>query len=300
MIRVAWSPTYVHALPTGHRFPMAKYEVLPEQLVYQGIFAESDFFVPDRLAETSLLAVHTMDYWHRLRAGRLTPAEVRKTGFPWSLSLIEREILIAEGTRQCCEFALTYGAAANIAGGTHHAYADHGEGFCLLNDQAIAAQWLLDTQRASQILIIDLDVHQGNGTAAIFATEPRVFTFSMHGATNYPARKERSDLDIALSDGTTDATYLTLLRRSLLHILAEVRPDFVFYLAGVDVLATDKLGRLALSAAGCLERDREVFRACHQADLPVVTCMGGGYSPRLADIVDAHANTFRAMQEEWA
>ncbi|MBC7449701.1 MAG: histone deacetylase [Hymenobacteraceae bacterium] len=299
MLRIAWSPCYRHALPAEHRFPMAKYEFLPEQLLHQGIVAADAFFGPSLLAEAPLLAVHTDEYWHRLRRGELTPAEVRKTGFPWSSALVERELVIAEGTRQCCEFALRYGVAANIAGGTHHAYAGHGEGFCLLNDQAIAARWLLDEARVDQILIVDLDVHQGNGTAAIFAAEPRVYTFSMHGATNYPARKEKSDLDVALPDGTADTAYLKLLYATLPRLLDEVRPDVVFYLAGVDVLATDKLGKLALSIAGCFERDRFVFQTCYGATVPVVTCMGGGYSPRLADILDAHANTFRAMQEVW-
>ncbi len=300
MLRIAWAPGYAHVLPADHRFPMAKYEVLPEQLVRHGIVAESAFFVPEPLAEAVLLGVHTADYWERLLDGLLTPAEVRKTGFPWSPALVEREVVIAEGTRRCCEYALVHGIAANIAGGTHHAYPDHGEGFCLLNDQAIAARWLLDTGRARQILILDLDVHQGNGTAAIFGAEPRVYTCSMHGAANYPARKERSDLDVPLPDNTSDGEYMGILRTLLPRLLAEVKPDIVFYLAGVDVLATDKLGRLALTPAGCLERDRFVFATCQRAGLPVVTCMGGGYSPRLADIVDAHANTFRAMQETWA
>ncbi len=300
MIRIAWAPGYAHILPPDHRFPMAKYELLPEQLRYQGLAEEEAFFIPEPLAEAAILTVHTADYWQRLRDGQLTAAEIRKTGFPWSATLVEREVVIAEGTRRCCEYALTNGAAANIAGGTHHAYPGHGEGFCLLNDQAIAARWLLDTGRAKQVLIVDLDVHQGNGTAAIFAHEPRVFTFSMHGATNYPARKEQSDLDLPLPDGTDDAAYLALLTATLPRLLTEVKPDFVFYLAGVDVLATDKLGKLALTPAGCLSRDRFVFQTLHRAQLPVVTCMGGGYSPRLADIVDAHTQTFRAMHELWS
>lgn len=297
MLRVAWRPLYCHPLPPGHRFPMTKYELLPEQLVYEGTLQAEAFFEPEAVAQKVLLRVHTPDYWQRLRTGQLTAAEVRKTGFPWSASLVEREVVIAEGTRRCCEYALAHGCAANIAGGTHHAFPAHGEGFCLLNDQAIAAQWLLDTGRARQVLIVDLDVHQGNGTARIFEHEPRVYTFSMHGAGNYPARKEQSDLDLALPDGTTDGAYLQVLRETLPRLLAEVQPDFVFYLAGVDVLATDKLGRLALTPAGCRARDRLVLRACQAAQLPVVTCMGGGYSPRLADIVAAHAATFQVMQE---
>lgn len=297
MLNIAWRPEYAHPLPADHRFPMAKYELLPEQLRREGIVPVEAFFPPEALAIQSLLRVHTADYWERLRDGHLTRAEERKTGFPWSAALVQRELIIAEGTRRCCEYALQTGCAANIAGGTHHAYPAHGEGFCLLNDQAIAAQWLLDTGRARQVLIVDLDVHQGNGTAKIFEHEPRVFTFSMHGAKNYPGHKERSDLDLALPDGTDDTAYLALLGDTLPRLLLEVQPDFVFYLAGVDVLATDKLGRLALTGEGCWTRDRFVYQIFHRAGLPVVTCLGGGYSARLADIVNAHANTFRAMQE---
>ena len=213
--------------------------------------------------------------------------------------LFEREVTILGGTIECARRALRHGVALNVAGGTHHAFADRGEGFCLLNDQAAAAAYLLAHPELGvrRVLIVDLDVHQGNGTARIFRHEPRVFTFSMHGARNYPARKEPSDLDLPLPDGTADAAYLALLADTLPRLLADFRPNFVFYLAGVDVLATDKLGHLALTRDGCRQRDELVLGLCHQHRLPVVVCMGGGYSPRLADILDAHVNTFRTASE---
>jgi acetoin utilization deacetylase AcuC-like enzyme len=185
----------------------------------------------------------------------------------------------------------------NIAGGTHHAFADRGEGYCCFNDQAVAANWLLQEGLAKRILIIDLDVHQGNGTASIFESEPKVFTFSMHGERNYPIRKEKSDLDIGLPDGMEDDAYLKILRETLPRIADAFQPDFVFYQSGVDILATDKLGRLNISREGCKERDKIVFSFAKQHRLPVVASMGGGYSPRIADIVEAHANTFRMAQE---
>ncbi|OUJ75861.1 histone deacetylase family protein [Hymenobacter crusticola] len=294
MLSIAWAPCYAHPLPAGHRFPMLKYELLPEQLLREGIVTEADFFLPAPPPEAEILRTHTADYYHRLQHGQLTRQEERATGFPWSEELFVREVTILGGTIECARRALHNGIALNVAGGTHHAFADRGEGFCLLNDQAAAANYLLAHEpRIQKILIVDLDVHQGNGTAAIFQQEPRVFTFSMHGARNYPHRKEQSDLDLPLADGTDDAAYLGLLRDTLPHLVEEVAPDFVFYLAGVDVLATDKLGHLALTRAGCQQRDQFVLELCHQHQLPVVVCMGGGYSERLIDIVEAHVNTFR-------
>lgn len=276
---------------------MAKYELLPEQLLYEGTVTSAHFFAPERADDEAILSVHTAEYVDKLRHLRLSAAEIRRTGFPLSAELVEREWLITQGTIQGSLYARQYGAAMNIAGGTHHAFADRGEGFCLLNDIAVAARYLLDHRYARQILVVDLDVHQGNGTARIFEHDPRVFTFSMHGEKNYPAHKERSDLDIGLADGTTDEAYLQLLAQHLPRLLDTVQPDFVFYLSGVDVLKTDKLGKLALSIQGCRQRDRFVYQQCRQHRLPVMTSMGGGYSHRLADIVEAHANTYRAAQE---
>lgn len=297
MLKIAFASLYEHALPEGHRFPMLKYKLLPEQLVYEGIVHESAFFEPVLPADQLITLAHTPDYLHRLKSLDLTPMEIRKTGFPLTESLVHRELVIMNGTWMCATFALQYGIAMNIAGGTHHAFSDRGEGFCLLNDMAIAATNLLSQQLAHKILIVDLDVHQGNGTAEIFQNEPRVFTFSMHGANNYPSHKERSDLDIGLPDGTTDLFYLKTLQETLPRLLEEVMPDFVFYQSGVDVLATDKLGKLALTIQGCKERDRIVLELCKQHKLPVVVSMGGGYSERIAHIVDAHANTYRLAQE---
>ena len=304
MLPIAFAPLFAHPLPAGHRFPMLKYELLPEQLLREGTASEADFFVPVPPLVEDILRAHDGAYYQRLRLGQLTRPEERATGFPWSAQLFEREVTLLGGTIEGAARALARpggGVALNIAGGTHHAFADRGEGFCLLNDQAVAAHWLLHHRPAQvrKIVVIDLDVHQGNGTAAIFRHDPRVFTFSMHGARNYPARKETSDLDLPLPDGTADAEYLALLAATLPRLLDTERPDFVFYLAGVDVLATDKLGYLALTRAGCRERDQLVLAACRARGLPVQISMGGGYSERIADIVEAHANTFRVAAELW-
>ena len=297
MLKIAWSAIYTHSLPENHRFPMLKYELLPEQLIYEGTITEDNLFAPEPLAEPYIINTHDADYWQRLKHQQLTKAEIRKTGFPMSEQLVQREIIIAQGTVRAALFALEYGVACNVAGGTHHAFTDRGEGFCLLNDIAIGANFLLEKQRVQQVLVVDLDVHQGNGTAQIFRDNPLVFTFSMHGARNYPMHKEKSDLDIPLPDGTDDATYLRLLRETLPRLLDEVQPDIVFFQSGVDVLATDKLGRLGLTLAGCKSRDRLVLQLCQRKKVPVVLSMGGGYSERIADIVEAHANTYRLAQE---
>ncbi len=294
MLHIAHAPVFAHLLPPDHRFPMAKYELIPEQLLYEGTCTPDHFFEPQPVDDQYLLAVHTADYIHQLKTLTVPPAMMRRIGFPPSQALMEREWKITQGTIDCSLLALEHGVAMNVAGGTHHAFADRGEGFCLLNDMAVAAQFMLDTHRARQILIVDLDVHQGNGTAAMFRNEPRVFTFSVHGRDNYPLRKEQSDLDIALPTGTTDDQYLQTLSQTLPVLIDQVRPDFMYYLAGVDVLATDRLGKLALSRAGCLQRDELVFGQAIRHGLPVAVSMGGGYSPRLADIVEAHCNTFRA------
>ena len=294
MPRLATSDHYTLDLPAGHRFPIAKYALIREQLLWQGIAEPADFYDPGFCAEEDILRVHTAAYWRKVRDLQLSPAEVRRLGLPQSPQLLRRSLSSSAGTVQTALAAHQTGLALNLAGGTHHAFADRGEGFCVLNDQAIAARHLLAHGLARQILIVDLDVHQGDGTAAIFRDEPQVFTFSMHAGANYPLRKEQSDLDVALPLGTGDTDYLRILAETLPALLAQVQPDFVFYQAGVDVLATDKLGKLALSQAGCLARDTYVFNAVRTRNLPVAVTMGGGYSERLADIVDAHCNTFRA------
>jgi acetoin utilization deacetylase AcuC-like enzyme len=297
MLKIAYSPIYKYKLPEGHRFPMIKYELIPEQLVYEGTVREANFFHPEPLNEATILLTHEKTYWEKLKNLELTKKEIRAIGFPLSENLVVRGTHISQGTIDCALFAFEHGVAMNVAGGTHHSFTYKGEGFCLLNDIAIASNYLLKEALAQKILIVDLDVHQGNGTAQIFREEPRVFTFSMHGARNYPTRKEQSDLDIGLPDKTEDKLYLQKLKETLPQLIDTVQPDFVFYLSGVDVLETDKLGRLSLSLAGCKARDRFVLETCKKNGLPLAISMGGGYSPRIAHIVEAHANTFRLAQE---
>ncbi|MBD2716269.1 histone deacetylase [Microvirga sp. STR05] len=294
---LATSERYSISLPSGHRFPIAKYELIREQLLWQGIAPPHDFYDPGLASEEDILRVHSPDYWHRVRDLRLSAAEVRRLGLPQSPELVRRSLSSVAGTVQSAVRALRDGIGLSLAGGTHHAFRDRGEGFCVLNDMAVAAAHLLHHSLARQVLVVDLDVHQGDGTASIFRQEPRVFTFSMHAGANYPLRKEQSDLDIALDLGTDDDTYLRLLHDTLPGLLAQTQPDFVFFQAGVDVLATDKLGKLALTQAGCRQRDEYVLRLCQQHQLPVAVSMGGGYSEQLRDIVDAHCNTFRVAYE---
>ncbi|WP_395626476.1 histone deacetylase [Daejeonella sp.] len=272
---------------------MLKYELIPEQLIYEGLITKDNLFSAEAVSEDVVLLSHEKAYWERLRDLKLSPAEIRRSGFPLSAMLLERELRIAQGTINCCFYALKNEIAFNVAGGTHHAGSNWAEGFCLLNDQAIAANYLLDRGLAQKILIIDLDVHQGNGTAEIFKDENRVFTFSMHAEKNFPFRKEQSDLDIGLVDGLCDKEYLEILNDNLEKVILLHQPDFVFYLAGVDVLATDKLGKLNLTLKGCKERDEIVLKTCKKLKLPIQVSMGGGYSPKVSDIVEAHCNTFR-------
>ncbi len=294
MLKIAFSPIYKYSLPDGHRFPMIKYELIPEQLLHEGTITNENLFAPTPVEESLILLTHEKSYWEKLCNQTLTAKEIRKIGFPMRPSLIERGRHIAGGTIECAKYALIHGVSMNIAGGTHHSFADHGEGFCILNDIAIASNYLLKENLAQKILIIDLDVHQGNGTAKIFENNSKVFTFSMHGAKNYPTKKEVSDLDIGMPDGCNDETYLAELKSILPSLIQSVNPDFAFYLSGVDILATDKLGRLGLSREGCLERDKYVFEQCKVNQIPVAVSMGGGYSQEIKDIVEAHANTFRA------
>ncbi len=297
MLKIAFDPIYAHPLPEGHRFPMLKYELIPAQLLHEGVVSAENIFSPKPISEEKILWTHDAKYWQQLRNLTLPAKEQRRIGFPLSAQLVEREIRIAQGTIDGCHFAFENGVALNVAGGTHHAGSNWGEGFCMLNDQAIAANYLLKEALAKSILIVDLDVHQGNGTAEIFQHQPKVFTFSMHGANNFPYRKERSDLDIPLPDGIDDDAYFILLKEALPKLIEQVKPDFIFYLAGVDVLLTDKLGKLALSKEGCKNRDEFVLNLCHKKSIPVQVSMGGGYSPDIKDIVDAHCNTYKTAVE---
>ncbi len=297
MLKIAYHTIYTHPLPDGHRFPMIKYELLPKQLIHEGTCIDDNFFTPNIPDMSPILAVHTEEYCKSLQELSLDPKAARKIGFPLSKELVDREVIIADGTIKASEYAIENGIAMNIAGGTHHAYTDRGEAFCLLNDQAIGAHYLLQNGLAKKILIIDLDVHQGNGTAKIFEDDTTVFTFSMHGANNYPFKKEKSDLDIELSNRTNDEEYLKILKNNLPKLIKDQKPDFIYYLCGVDILTTDKLGKLGCTVAGCKERDRFVLQTCKDLDIPVMCSMGGGYSPDIKIIVDAHANTFRLAQD---
>jgi acetoin utilization deacetylase AcuC-like enzyme len=297
MIQIAFSPVYRLRLPEGHRFPMLKYELIYEQLVYEGTCTEDNFFGPKPVDDRWVLGIHTAAYVQALKTLTVEPQMVRRIGFPLTPELIEREWIITQGTIDCTHKARQNGVALNVAGGTHHAYPDRGEGFCLLNDVGVAAHYLLETGQSKQILVIDLDVHQGNGTAVMFQHEPRVFTFSMHGKDNYPLRKEQSDLDIELVTGTTDDFYLNTLYDTLPKLIQRVQPDFLFFVSGVDILASDRLGKLSVSRDGCRQRDRFVFEQAIKSGLPITVSMGGGYSPRLTDIVEAHCNTFRLAIE---
>jgi len=296
-LHIAYDPIYAHPLPEGHRFPMLKYELIPGQLLYEGVITTDNLFAPGACPEDIVLLTHSKEYLDKLLHQTLSPKEQRHIGFPQSPGLTQRELVITQGTIDCCQYAIDNGVALNVAGGTHHAFADRGEGFCLLNDLAVAANYLLHRHIKERILIIDLDVHQGNGTASIFTKEPRVFTFSMHGRHNYPFHKETSDWDIPLEDGTDDNTYLGVLRESLPMLLERARPQLVFFLSGVDILDSDQFGKLQVSPAGCRERDRIVFTALQKRRIPCVVAMGGGYSADVRVIVDAHCQTFRTAKE---
>lgn len=296
-IEIFYSERYHYPLPDHHRFPIDKYVLVKEQLLYQGLITEAQLTDPGLIDEEAILLVHTPDYWQQVKTCTLPPQMVRRIGLPNTEISVNRARNSVAGTLKAAQSALQNGIGMNLAGGTHHAYPERGEGFSTLNDIAIAASFLLKHKMVQKALIIDLDVHQGNGNALIFADNPAVFTFSMHGKDNYPLKKEKSDLDIALPTGAGDKEYLDLLQQTLPTLLRQHQADIAFFQAGVDVLATDKLGKLALTKEGCYARDKLVFQTCKSLGVPVTSCMGGGYSVRMADILDAHCNTFRAAVE---
>ena len=297
MLQIAFSPIYEYPLPKGHRFPMDKYSLIPQQLIYEGTVQDKQFFHPDPISEEIILLTHSAKYWEDLKNQTLSEKEIRAIGFPMTPLLVERGRHIAAGTLQCVEYAIKHGISMNAAGGTHHAFKEKGEGFCVFNDIAIAANYLIHSNKFNNILIVDLDVHQGNGSASIFNGQGQVFTFSMHGAKNYPFRKEASHLDIGLPDGTEDEAYLKILFNILPRVIDQHRPELIFYQAGVDILTTDRLGRLSVSREGCRKRDKYVMKICKKNKIPLVVTMGGGYSPQLSHIIEAHANTFRTATE---
>lgn len=297
MLKIAHHPIYNHPLKEGHRFPMIKYDLLPEQLLYEGTCTKDNFFEPEIPNNKHFFTVHEPEYFFDLLNITLNQKAARRIGFPLSEMLVQREMIIADGTMKASEFALENGVSMNIAGGTHHAFSNKAEAFCLLNDQAIGAKYLQNKGLVNNVLIVDLDVHQGNGTAEIFKNDDSVFTFSMHGKGNYPFQKEQSDLDIALENGTRDDEYLSILKETLPKLINNQKPDFIYYLCGVDVLETDKLGKLSMTIEGCKERDRFVLQTCFNHKIPVMCSMGGGYSADVTIVVEAHANTFRLAQD---
>jgi acetoin utilization deacetylase AcuC-like enzyme len=287
------SSRYTFPLPDGHRFPIAKYTRLREQVVNDGIIRREDLREPEPASREALLLVHTADYVDRFVAGALAPDEARRLGLPWSPALVERSLRAVGGTCEACDAALDAGIAMNLAGGTHHAFADHGEGFCVFNDVAVAIRLLQREGRIRRAAIIDLDVHQGNGTHAIFAGDESVFTFSIHGDRNYPYRKVSGSLDIELADGTRDQEYLDALGEALPRVLARAEPDIVVYLAGADPHEGDALGRLKLSFEGLARRDAFVIDSCRDVGIPTTVTIAGGYGRQLCDTVRIHAETAR-------
>ena len=276
---------------------MIKYELIPEQLLRENTCSPDNFFEPGIISDKIVLKTHEQEYFERFKNLKLTKKEVREIGFPLSKELVTREMTIAQGTIDCVNYSLKNGISMNIAGGTHHAFYDRGEAFCMLNDQAIAAKYLINKKLAKKVMIIDLDVHQGNGTASIFSTNKEVFTISFHGKKNYPFRKEKSDIDVEFDDNTGDQFYLNKLKNLIPNAIDNFKPEFIFYLSGVDVLNNDKLGRLGLSIDGCKERDKFILELCNKNSIPVQVSMGGGYSELLKNIIEAHSNTFRLAQE---
>lgn len=299
-MKIAYAPVYCHPLPEGHRFPMLKYELIPAQLLHEGTIREQDIHTPEILPVEVAELAHEKEYLGKLLHLDLSYREERKTGFPLSPLLIERERTIMQGTLDMSLYALKNGIGLNVAGGTHHAYSNRGEGFCLMNDIAISAAYLLHHRLRRKILVVDLDVHQGNGTASIFQDNRDVFTFSMHGANNYPLHKEQSDLDIPLPDGIGDEEYLNLLQTHLSQVTQHFKPDFIFYQCGVDILSSDKLGRLGISLEGCKQRDHLVLGFARKNNIPICCSMGGGYSEDIRIIVEAHCNTFRLAASLYA
>ena len=283
------------SLPENHRFPMIKYELIPQQLLHEGLVDKENFFSPISANDFWIEKAHDKEYISKLNKLSLSKSEIRKTGFPLSKELVKREYIITQGTLDCVDFAIQYGASANIAGGTHHAFRNRGEGFCLFNDVAIGSYYALEKYQMQSILIIDLDVHQGNGTASILKDNDKVYTFSMHGEKNYPFHKETSNLDVPVKDGISGKEYLKKLKEKLDFLSNKLSPDIIFYISGVDILDTDKLGRLSVKREDCKIRDEMVFEFSKKSKTPIVTVMGGGYSEKIYDIVEAHCNTFKSM-----
>jgi acetoin utilization deacetylase AcuC-like enzyme len=287
-VKVFYSDHFVLPLPEGHRFPMVKYSMLREQVALSGICGREELRVPEAVSDEEILRAHHPDYLGRVVSGELTEKEVRRIGFPWSPRMVERSRRASGGTLGACLAALEDGFAANLAGGTHHAFADRGEGYCVFNDSAIAARAVQAAGLVERVVVIDTDVHQGNGTAAILRGDPTVFTFSIHGAKNFPFHKEESDLDVPLPDDTGDAEFLAALEEGLATVLDASEPQLAIYLAGADPFEDDRLGRLSVTKGGLAERDRLVLESCRERGIPVALTMAGGYARRVEDTVAVH------------
>jgi acetoin utilization deacetylase AcuC-like enzyme len=294
-MRVSYTPRYYADIGEGHVFPIRKFELVRDRLLHEGTLCPADIIAPQPASLADVLLVHTADYVTRLRAGTLAPREIRRLGLPWSKALVRRSFLAAGGTLSAARWAIAEGIGSNLAGGTHHAFPDRGEGFCVLNDVAIAIRTLQRDGVIKRAAIVDCDVHQGNGTAAIFEDDESVFTFSMHGAKNYPLFKARSTLDVELPDATTDEMYLETLAQHLPRIFAHT-PDIIFYLGGADPYIGDKLGRLDLTIAGLRARDELVLSQCRAHGIGVATTMSGGYAAQIGDTVEIHCNTIRTAR----
>ena len=290
-MKLFYTDIFVLPLPPGHRFPMEKYSLLRQRLLVSGEFSTEDLHTPTAASHEELRRAHSASYIQRVSAGELSSTEQKRIGFPWSPGMVERSLRSAGATLAACRAALTDGCSANLAGGTHHAHADRGEGFCVFNDAAVAARAMQAERRVGRIAIIDCDVHQGNGTASILAGDDSIFTFSIHGARNFPFEKEQSCLDIELPDGTADEAYLAALDAGLRETFERGQPEMVIYLAGADPYAGDRLGRLNLSMEGLAERDRRVLQACRESGVPVAMAMAGGYAQPIEDTVEIHATT---------
>jgi len=297
--RIFYSPYYYADIGEGHVFPIKKFEFVRDRLLEEGTLQSSEIFEPQPTEIQDVLLIHTKDYISRLRDGTLTAKEIRKLGLPWSKSLVRRSFLAVSGTINAAKLALENRVASNLAGGTHHAFPDRGEGFCVMNDVAVAIEVLKRDGLAKRFLIIDCDVHQGNGTAFIFKDDEAVFTFSIHGAKNYPLFKESSNLDIELPDKTSDNEYLETLNEALPRVFLH-NPDIVFYLGGADPFEKDKLGRLSLTFEGLMKRDEAVLSFAKEREVPIVTLMSGGYAQDINDTVEIHCNTIRAVKKVFA
>ena len=292
-MKAFYSDVFVLPLPTDHRFPMAKYHLLRERILSEGILRPDDLRLPEPATDAQLLRAHDAEYIEKVKNGGLSAKEIRRIGFPWTPQMVERSRRSVGATIAASRSALSEGVSVNLAGGTHHAFRDHGEGYCVFNDAAVAARAMQDEGRVRRVVILDCDVHQGNGTAAILAGDASVFTFSVHGAKNFPFHKEISDLDLELPDGTGDALYLQYVEEGARRAIAMANADLAIYLAGADPFYKDRLGRMAVSMAGLEQRDRIVFDLCRENGLPVAVAMAGGYAPDVEDIVAIHMQTIR-------